>query len=421
MGGAARAAYRVHTGLRRLGVDSRMLVQQKISPDANVAKFLPRQDLLSKLRHKSRRKRIDADFAPIKANKPARYELFSDDRTEYAGEAAVQVPECDIVTLHWVAGFLDYEGVFGHFTRTRKSTPFVWRLADMGALTGGCHYDQGCGRFAQKCGACPEIGSTVENDLSRQVWERRNLALEALGPGRMHLVGTSRWIAAEAKRSSLLGRFPVTIIPNGLDVSVFRPLDKMFSRDVLEIPRESKVVLFAADSAAHKRKGFAQLAEAIEGIPADASGAENLTLVSVGGGKPELKGGHRHVHAGRISDDRLLAMAYSAADVFVIPSLQESFGQTVIESLACGTPVIGFDTGGIPDMVRPGQTGWLVPTGDVPALRETIVRALTDSEGRARMAAECRRVAVEEYSLEVQAPKYVRLYEAILAGEVTGK
>ena len=221
----------------------------------------------------------------------------------------------------------------------------------------------------------------------------------------------AKWIAGEAKRSSLLGRFPVTIIPNGLDVSVFRPRDKAFSRDTLEIPHEARVVLFAADSAAQRRKGFTELAQAIEGI----NGMDDLVLVSVGGGKPTLKG-HRHVHVGRLSDDRLLAMAYSAADVFVIPSLQESFGQTVIESLACGTPVVGFASGGIPDMVRPGQTGWLAPTGDVAALRRAIVTALNDSEGRARMAGECRRVAVEEYSLDVQASQYIRLYESLRAG-----
>src|SRR5213076_3217092 len=157
--------------------------------------------------------------------------------------------------------------------------------------------------------------------------------------------------------------------------------------------------------------GFAQLAEAIEGIPVGAPGAENLTLVSVGGGKPELKGGHRHVHAGRISDDRLLAMAYSAADVFVIPSLQESFGQTVIESLACGTPVVGFASGGIPDMVRPGQTGWLAATGDTAALRDAINTALRDDATRNAMAQHCRRVAIEEYSIEVQASAYLKLYE----------
>ena len=137
------------------------------------------------------------------------------------------------------------------------------------------------------------------------------------------------------------------------------------------------VVLFAADSAAQRRKGFRELAEAVEGI----SGIDNVTLVSVGGGKAELKGGHRHVHIGRLSDDRLLAMAYSAADVFVIPSLQESFGQTVIESMACGTPVVGFASGGIPDMVRPGHTGHLAPTGDTAALRDAIVKLLRDPAG----------------------------------------
>src|SRR5208282_295376 len=128
------------------------------------------------------------------------------------------------------------------------------RLADMGALTGGCHYDNGCGKFTARCGACPVLGSSIEEDLSRQIWLRKQAALENVPAGRMHLVGTSRWIAAEAKRSSLLGRFASTIIPNGLDIADFAPRDKGFSRDTLGVPRDKKVVLFVADSAANKRK-----------------------------------------------------------------------------------------------------------------------------------------------------------------------
>jgi glycosyltransferase involved in cell wall biosynthesis len=177
------------------------------------------------------------------------------------------------------------------------------------------------------------------------------------------------------------------------------------------IPRDAAVVLFAAESVANVRKGFAHLAQAVAGI----RGVENLLLVSVGGGKCELPPGLPHLALGKVTNDRMLSTIYSAADVFVIPSLQESFGQTVIESLACGTPVVGFASGGIPDMVRPGQTGWLAPTGDTNALREAIETALRDREKRLAMSPVCREVAVREYSLDVQARAYAALYETLLA------
>ena len=419
-GGASRAAHRVHSGLLRLGCDSRMLVAKRYSGEPQVIEFKPKKDLISRIKHRLRRKKIEADFAPYEAKGlPARYELFSDDRTEDGGALVEQIPrDCDVVNLHWVAGFVDHEPFFRYFATERKDVPLVWRLADMAPLTGGCHYDQDCGRFTAQCGRCPEIGSSDENDLSREVWERKSRALEMLSPDRLHLVGTSRWIAGESRRSSLLSRFPVTIVPNGLDVELFKPRDKRFSRDLLGIPQGGAVVLFVAETATVRRKGFAELARAVEAI----SGIENLVLVSLGKGKPDLAlaPGHRHVHLGRINDDRVLSMAYSAADVFVIPSLYESFGQTTIESMACGTPVVGFASGGIPDMVRPGVTGQLAPTGDTAALRDAIVRVLRAPDERAAMSENCRRIAVEEYAMEVTARQYVRLYELLLAGRKPG-
>jgi glycosyltransferase involved in cell wall biosynthesis len=312
-----------------------------------------------------------------------------------------------VVNLHWIGGFLDWVSFFMKFS---IAVPVVWRLADMGVLTGGCHYDQGCGKFAASCGACPQLGSSDENDLSRRVWQNKRTALE-IRAANLHIVGTSRWIAEEARRSSLFGRFPISIIPNGLDVEEFAPRDKGFSRDLWSIPRDAKVVLFAAESVANVRKGFKHLADAVAGIGA----IENVLLVSVGGGKCELPSGLRHLPLGKVTNDRMLSTIYSAADVFVIPSLQESFGQTVIESLACGTPVVGFASGGIPDMVRPGETGWLAPTGDTAALRDAIFAALTSDEQRRAMAQTCRRVAVDEYSMDVQSRAYLALYETLVA------
>jgi glycosyltransferase involved in cell wall biosynthesis len=405
-GGAARAAYRLHTGLRRLGIDSSMLVEEKKTDDPHVQRFRPPADLLSRLRRRLRRAAIGRDGARY-PNRPASLDWFSDDRTPHRNQLVAQLPSCDVINLHWVAGFLDYEGFFP--AAARRGVPLVWRLADMNAFTGGCHYDDHSGKFTQQCGACHQLNSTDPNDLSHQVWQRKRRALSSLPDGALHLVGTSRWIASEARRSSLMGRFPVTIIPNGLDVSDFAPRDRMFARNFFDLPPDARIVLFAADWAATVRKGFAYLAEALK----EMTDVSNLLLVSVGGGDPQLNG-VPHRHLGRIKDDRVLSLAYSAADVYVIASLQESFGQTVIESMACGTPVVGFASGGIVDMVRPGITGELAPTKDVPALRSAVKKLLEDPDGRSRMAENCRRVVLEEYSLEVQSRAYVALYQSLV-------
>src|SRR5688572_23350647 len=319
-GGAARATYRLHMGLRRLGHDSRMLVGKKWGEDESVEGIKPPKDLVSRIRRKLRRRRIQADFAKYLPTRPGKLEPFSDDRTEHGPAILRQLTPADVINLHWIAGFLDHESFFAGIP---KNVPLVWRLADMAPCTGGCHYDEGCGKFENCCGACPQLGSTDENDLSRQVWQRK---YDALGRhGKLHLVATSNWIAQQSRRSSLLREFPVTVIPNGLDVEDFAPRDKNFARDTLGLPQDARIVLFAAESLGVKRKGFALLLEALAGLRDE----PNLLLLSVGSTKATVESPVPQVNLGRINIDRYLSLAYSAADVFVIPSIQESFGQTV--------------------------------------------------------------------------------------------
>jgi glycosyltransferase involved in cell wall biosynthesis len=140
----------------------------------------------------------------------------------------------------------------------------------------------------------------------------------------------------------------------------------------------------------------------------------NLLLVSVGSGQPPVRVDVPHLHLGQIGLERLLSLVYSAADVLVIPSLQEAFGLTALEATACGTPVIGFAVGGIVDTVRPGITGLLVPPRDVTALRDAIRDLLQDPARRGEMAVNCRRIAVEQYALEIQAQRYIEFYRTIL-------
>jgi glycosyltransferase involved in cell wall biosynthesis len=219
-------------------------------------------------------------------------------------------------------------------------------------------------------------------------------------------------MAGEVRRSSLLGGRPVSIIPNGTDTAEFRHVDSGCARVALGIPENARVVLFAGPLGS-KWKGFNDLSTALT----TESSLADVVVVSVGHGAQVPALGGRHIHLGYVDSDRVLAAVYSAADLLAFPSLHDNLPNTVIESMACGTPVVAYDVGGVPDLVRPGVTGLLVPLGDVRALGAAIAQLLADETRRSEMSKNCRSVAVEEYSLDIQARRYVELYERILDGE----
>jgi glycosyltransferase involved in cell wall biosynthesis len=404
-GGAARAAFRVHTALRRAGHDSTMLVAHRDSDDPTVTALVRSMDLSTRLRRRVRQSRIRREFAGYQATRPTGLEPFSDDRSQHALDLVRQLPPCDVIHLHWVAGFVDIEAFFSALPRR---TSVVWQLHDMNPITGGCHYDQDCGRHISGCGACPQLGSTDPEDLSRQIWKRKQGVFGALEVNRLHLVVPSRWMLQLVKDSPLFAQFPVTLIPYGVDLEEFAPRDRSLAREVLGIPQGAQVVMFVSDHLTNRRKGFSVLSAALSEL----SQAHNLFLVSVGRGNPQGTGPIPGVHMGEVGNDRWLSVIYSAADLFVIPSLQDNLPNTVLESMACGTPVVGFDVGGIPDLVRPGRTGQLVPIGDAVALRQAITHLLNAPSTCRQMGAECRKVAMEECSYELLAMRHTALYES---------
>jgi glycosyltransferase involved in cell wall biosynthesis len=385
-----------------------MFTIDKSCPDETIVRFEPPLGLIDRIGNRFRREAIARDFARYRAVRPPGYERFSDDRGPFPRAMMAQIPPCDVVNLHWVAGMVDYASFFPGITRT---TPVVWTLHDMNAFTGGCHYDHRCGRFSESCGACPQLGSDREQDLSRTVWERKKRAISAARAGRLRIVTPSRWLAGEARKSSLLSEVAVDVIPYGLDLDVFAPRDRAYSRDLLGIPQNARVVFFLADVVENRRKGFSFL---LDTIPRCAKKVEQLLLVSVGDRPPQGDDRMSWLHLGSIQDDRLLSTVYSAADLFVLPSLQDNLANTVLEAMACGVPVVSFDAGGTPDMVRPGITGNLVPLGDVSALAEAIAVLLNNSSARQRLSAECRRTVLEEYPLKLQAQRYADLYQTLM-------
>jgi glycosyltransferase involved in cell wall biosynthesis len=407
-GGAARSAYRLHRGLIERGHECRMLVARRDSGDPTV-EVLPRFEggALGRISHRLRRRRVMRDLASYRPTRPSWPERFSDDRSWWDWRDTGKLHSLDVINLHWVAGFVDYTEFF---RAVPQHIRVVWTLRDMNVFTGGCHYDAGCDSYLASCGACPQLGSSDEEDLSRQVWKRKRELFENLDENRLHIVTPSRWMADEVCRSSLLGdRFTTSVIPNGVNTDEFAPRDRVAARALLEIPQDSLVVLFVAYSVAPRRKGFDLLSEALRRL----TGVPNLFLLSVGAGTPLADLRVPQLHLGRVVQNRFLSVAYSAADLYVIPSLQDNLPSTVLESMACGTPVVGFNVGGISEMVQPGRTGALGPVGDVSALAGNIERLLDDSNARTEMAVHCRQRVLDEFRMEPYVSRYEDLYERL--------
>jgi glycosyltransferase involved in cell wall biosynthesis len=412
-GGAARAAYRLHEGLGKQGHQSSMLVVSRTSGDPHVRPIARRTDLTSRITRGLRQYRAAQEFAKYRRD-PAICELFSDDRSEYRRETVRQLPPADVVNLHWVAGFVDYQAFFSAIDR-----PVVWTLHDMNPFTGGCHYSYGCDAFTNRCGVCPQLGSSSPGDLSAAVWKRKTQAFRGLAPSQLSIVAPSRWLAEQAARSSLFNDRPIQVIPYGLDVTdTYAPRKKEPIRDVLGIPHDARVVLFVAETVTGLRKGFSILANALTEA---ARGVEKLYLVSLGASPPALDAPVPLLHLGSVNNDRFVAMVYNASDLFVIPSLHDNLPNTVLEAMACGVPVVGTNVGGIPDMVRDGVNGLTVPPSDPSSLAAAIVRILTDDSMRCSMSRSARQIATNEYSLELQARRYSALYEAVVAEYARGQ
>jgi len=407
-GGAGRAALRLHTGLRRHGWDSWIYVEDSLSGDPNVIRFQPRRNPFSALARWKRRKEAEDRFRIYAKRRDgfpvAHFEAFNDIRSVWGAETVRAMPRADLVNLHWVTNFIDLEAFFSRIT-----VPVAWRIADMNLFTGGCHYDDGCGRFNSQCGSCPQLLSSVEEDLSRNIWLRKSAMFEKIPADRIHFVALNQWMAGLLRNSALVGKFPVTIIPNGLDTDFFRPLDKTEARRQLGIPPEVTVILFVAASLKSRRKGFAALSRALEGVR-----AENTMLVSVGEQFAPLSSSLPHLHLGHLSDNARLASVYSAGDLFVSAALQDNLPNTVLEAMSCGLPIAGFSAGGVPDMVVHGENGLLSEPGDIEGLRASIQRLLDEPDLRRTMAERSRQRILEKHTLKVQASAYGNLYREML-------
>jgi glycosyltransferase involved in cell wall biosynthesis len=220
-------------------------------------------------------------------------------------------------------------------------------------------------------------------------------------------------MAELAAASPLLGQFDVHLIPNGLDTTVFAPVPKHEARKSLQISPSERVILFSAQSLIDRRKGGEHIEGAIKRL---VESNKNLTVLMVGenGKNMDMPASVRTRVTGSIDDDTALANVYSAADVFVLPTLAENLPNGVLESMACGTPPVVFDVGGCREAVRHMETGYLAKYADVEDLTRGIRLLLNDDELRDRLSRRSRDVAASEYGIELQAQRFLSLYQQVI-------
>ncbi|NEO91852.1 MAG: glycosyltransferase [Moorea sp. SIO3G5] len=397
--GAGRAALRLHEGLLRENVDSSMLVLQKSSKHPSVIKLDNLTVLLKKIQARL--------FGITLRNSLGCNTTFSINATLSLIQNQIKHFNSSIINLHWVGWeYLRVEDL------KNFNIPLVWTLQDMWAFTGGCHYDQGCDRYRKFCGSCPQLGSSKESDLSHWVWLRKAKAWEGLN---LTLVAPSSWMAKCASSSSLFRYRRVEVIPFCLDTEHYQPLNQQTARKVLNLPEDKQLILFGALSATQdKRKGFHLLLPALQRL-SKAGWSDRIELVVFGSSQPEnqIDLGFKAHYLGCL-DDISLVQAYSAADVMIVPSLQESFGQTASESLACGTPVVAFNGTGLKDIVDHQQNGYLAKPFDIEDLATGIAWVVQDRDRYSKLCIHARQKAEQAFSLEVQARRYLSLYNEIL-------
>jgi glycosyltransferase involved in cell wall biosynthesis len=399
-GGAARAAYRLHQGLQQIGIESKMLVQKKISSDVSVigSKASIKGPQASRWNVTSVSRYL-VDRLPL-----AYYDFHNFQQIDWSPQwlpnnihQKINQINPDVVHFHWICqGFVSVQEI------AKIRQPLVWTFHDMWTFTGGCHYNGTCDRYKQTCGKCPQLSSDREKDLSNWVWRRKKKYWKSLD---FTVVTPSRWLADCARSSPLLEGKKIEVIPNGLNLENFRPVAKDEARKALNLPLDKHLVLFGAMNSLHdKRKGF-QYIKSVTGL------LDNSTFEAIVFGNSS-EGDQLDIpvnYLGKVSDN-LLNSVYSAADTFVAPSVQDNLPNTIMESLACGTPCVAFNIGGIPDLIVHLENGYLARPFDTEDLARGIEWVVEHEQRRKRLSKASRKYVEDNFELGAIAKKHAELY-----------
>lgn len=348
-------------------------------------------------------------FLPQERDHSVRFQ-FSPARFGAALDFHPAIQQADVLHLHWINfGFLSLNGLESLF---KLGKPIVWTLHDQWTFTGGCHYSRGCDRFLSHCRQCPYLKKPADTDLSYRVFEQKKAIFEQAS---IHFTPPSRWLADQANQSTLIENFPFTVIPYAIDQNVFCPVDRLVANRHLDLPDTDRPrLLFGSANVTDSRKGFRYFAEALTLLHQQQPDL-NPEILVFGKGRSylfdELPYPVRHLGILTTEDD--IVAAYNAADGMVVPSLEDNLPNTVIESMACGTPVIGFRTGGIPEMIDHEENGYLADVGSAQQLADGLTFVLTHPDLN-RLRQNARQSAEDRFSEDVVAHQHIELYEKLI-------
>lgn len=359
---AGSSAIRLHDAFLQAGIDSTILSLQedKISDDRMI--YLNKKHRLTA--------RIDTELKHLQnrnSNKSLgsfTYPVFGTDVTHIPAVRAA-----DVIYVHWVLGgfmsFKSFEKLF------ELNKPIVIVMHDMWWITGGCHYSFSCEKYYTECHRCPVLNSKKDNDLSTKGFRKKRHLFT--NRNNLYFVSPSKWLRDCAKKSALLRDKPVSYIPNAIDQRIFKPFDQLVARTILNISEDQKVIAFGAVKLNSPFKGWPYLQHALDILSLEKN-KDDYTVIVFGSGF--------HAEVAKLIpfktkflgylDEISLNVAYNAADVFVVPSMADNQPTVIMESLCCGTPVAGFDVGGIPDMIEHKQNGYLATYKDAQDLARGI-------------------------------------------------
>ena len=404
-GGAAIAANRLLHALNRNGVEAQMLVRDRKTGAAEVIN-IPQSW------------RLKANFLWERGviwmnNKLSKKNLFQVDIAN-AGTDITSMPEfqqADVIHLHWVnQGFLSLNNL-DRIVASGK--PVVITLHDQWHFTGICHYSGLCDKFHTQCSCCPMLKGH-RTDLAQRVFDRKRAIYEGRN---VTFVGCSRWMADLARQSALTQGHTVTNIPNAIDTDVFKPMDKAAARAKHGLPADGRPMLFGAQRITDPRKGFSFLVEACEHISMHHPTLPgHLGVVVLGGDADSVKSAlPLPVYpVNYLSNEAEIAELYNAVDLFVTPSLQDNLPNTIVEAMACGTPCVGFDVGGIPEMINHKKDGYVADYCDSIDFAQGISWCLNESR-HADLCTAARENALATYAEPAIAQQYQAIYQTTLS------
>lgn len=409
-GGAARAAYRLHKGIAITNNNSTMVVKYKYSNDPYVHQVIPQHpnySIEASIFQAIQQIAINQNRTPISDT------LFSFPYPGYDISNTTIIKAADVINLHWINNFQSVETISKLLALGK---PVIWTLHDQWPFTGGCHYSAGCEEYTNRCKACPQLKDN-KYDLPFNVQQNK---IRKYKKNNLTIVTPSKWLADCARKSTVFSDLRVEVIPNSIEIDVFKPISKEQAKVSLGIIPDAITLLFGSDSNKSPRKGFDQLLKSIlhciqHDYVKELIEKRRLNMLTFGRGDEGLRNvGIPVVSLAHIDSDEKLANIYSAADIFLLPSLEDNLPNTMLESMACGTPIVAFEVGGIPDAIQNGVTGYLAPCFSSDRFGDFMVNLITNESIRTQMSLNCRELIRNNFQINHQADKYLELFDDIL-------